>query len=82
MRSLGVIVVAPFGDLIAGVAEGSEPVQVQALVAHAAVKTLNERVLHRFARLDEPQANPGALRPVEHCTARAFRPVVENDLFR
>jgi len=46
---------------VAGVAKGSEPVEVQALVAHLAVKALHESVLHRLARLDEPQADTGAL---------------------
>ena len=61
MRALGIVVVAPRGDLVAGVTERLEPVKVQALVAHAAVETFNEGVLHRLARLDEPQADTRAL---------------------
>ena len=58
MWALGIVVAAPFGDLVAGVAKGPEPVEVQALVAHLAVKALHESVLHRLAWLDELLAEP------------------------
>ena len=61
MRAFGIVVAAPRGDLVASVAEGTEPVQVQALVAQLAIETLDESILYRFAWFDEPQANPGAL---------------------
>src|SRR5579859_6050338 len=78
MRAYGVVVATPRGDLVACVAERTEPVQVEAFVAQLAVEALDEGILHRLAWFDEPQTYPGPLRPVEHRTARAFRAVVEN----
>lgn len=37
MRALGVVVVAPAADLLAGMSQGAEPVQVQAFVAELTV---------------------------------------------
>lgn len=67
MRTLGVVVNPPAGDLLAGVAQGTEPVQVQALVSELApgsspgqaVEALHEGILDRLARFDEPQTNAG-----------------------
>jgi len=42
----------PRGDVVAGVAERPEPVQVQALVTELPVEALDEGVLDRLARLD------------------------------
>src|SRR6188472_3158215 len=80
MGALGVIVVAPSLDLLAGVTQRAEPVQVETLVAQLAVEALDEGVLDRLARLDEAQPDTGALRPIEHGAAGALWSVVEDDL--
>lgn len=54
MWALGVVVVSPTPDFLAGVSDGSEPVKVQAFVPEFAVETLHEGVLYGLARRDEP----------------------------
>ncbi len=80
MRALGVVVVSSSLDLLAGVAERSKPMQIEALVAELPVPALDEGVLDRLARLYEAQPGAGALRPVKHRAARALGAVVGDDL--
>lgn len=80
MRTLGIVVMATSGDVLASVPERSEPGQVQALVPELSVQRLDEGILDRLAGFDEAQPHASAFRPLEHRAAGAFRPVVENDL--
>ena len=64
--ALGVVVMAPSLDFLAGMTPRTEPMQVQALVPELAVQALDEGVLDWLAWLDEAQPDTGALRPVEH----------------
>ena len=48
-----VVVLSPRGSAAPGIGERLEPVQVEALVAEAAVEALGKRVLRRLARFDE-----------------------------
>ena len=64
MRADAVIVVrAPVFDEEFGFGQGAKPMLVEAVVAEGAVEALDEGVLHRFARLDMMESDPGALRP-------------------
>lgn len=49
--AFGIVVAAPSFDLLAGVTQRAEPVQIEALVAQLAVQALDEGVLDRLARL-------------------------------
>jgi len=55
VRSIRIIVLAPRLDLGAGVVERQEPVDVQTLIAEAAVERLNIRIIRWFARSGEVQ---------------------------
>ena len=52
MRPLGVVVGDPATDELAGLVEIEKDCLVEELVAHPAVKALDEAVLHRFAGRD------------------------------
>ena len=82
MRAPGVLVDAPAGDLLAGVAQRSKSTRVQAFVPEFAVEALEEGVQDGLAGFDDPQTNAGPFGPVEHGAACAFRAVVEDDLPR
>ncbi len=49
MRPCRVVIGAPVPDNLTGMVVAGEQVLVQAFIAQASVKTLNEAVLHRFA---------------------------------
>lgn len=59
MRALGVEMDPPSGDLLAGLAQGSEQVQVQALVPELDVEAPNKGILCGLAGPDEVQTNAG-----------------------
>src|SRR5271154_7180109 len=61
-----VVIVDPVGDLGPGMIEAEEQALVEKLVAHAAVETLAEAVLHRLSRRYEMPDDPVVLRPGEH----------------
>ena len=67
MRPDLVVVNAPLLDLLSGVVQASEPMQVQALVAEFAVEALNEGIPGRLAGLDKLQSDAPPLRPEEGC---------------
>lgn len=52
MRSDGVVVVSPQGQLSAGIGQAVEDLLVQAIVAQAAIEGLDVAVLLRLARVD------------------------------
>lgn len=52
MRAAGIVVVAPFGDQLAGTAKPTECSLVEAFIAHPPVEAPDKGVLYRLARLD------------------------------
>ena len=53
----GVIVIAPEGDLAAGIIQGVEDLLAQQLVAQAAIEAFDEGVLLRLAGIDAMPGN-------------------------
>ena len=53
MRPPDIVVGDPSGDLGAGVIEIEEQGLVEQFIAHPAIETLDEAVLHRFSRHDK-----------------------------
>src|SRR5208283_4736466 len=78
--TLLVIVPPPLLDDLPGIADGNEPVLVQALVAELAVEALDIAVLHRFSRLDEVLLHPFGEAPLVQRTPGELRAVVGADL--
>ena len=56
--------------------------KVQAFIAELAIEAFHEGVLDGLAWFNESETNTGSFRPIERRFARAFRAVVEDDLFR
>lgn len=75
MRTDLVVVLLPLLDRGSGIREAREPVEVQAVLSELAIEALHERVLRRFAGLDEVQLHAGSLRPEEHRFAGELRPL-------
>jgi hypothetical protein len=61
-----------------GIAKIHEPLLIQTTIPEATIEALNERVLGRFARLNEVQIHAGLSAPEEHRFARHLRNVVED----
>ena len=78
MRTEPVVVVPPRLDDFPRLRQGGEHVLVEALVAQPAVEALDERVLHRLARLDVMPADAVG-RPPEHCHAGEFGSAVRGE---
>jgi hypothetical protein len=55
MRPDVVVMVSPFIDNSSGIEQIPEPLLVQAGVSELAIKTLDKRILSRFARLNKIQ---------------------------
>lgn len=70
-KSFDVVMVAPADDLLAGVGQRTDPVQVRAFVAEPSAWALDESVLHRLSWLDKAQLDNGLRRAVvdERCAA-------------
>ena len=49
MGTVSVVIVAPCGNQMAGMAQGIEQVLVQAFVAHPAIEAFHKTILHRLA---------------------------------
>lgn len=82
MRAAAVVVVAPFGDQLAGVAERAERRLVEALVAQPAVEALHERVLDRLAGLDVVPVDATLLLPGENGRRCQLSAIVADDQMR
>jgi hypothetical protein len=67
---------SPGIDGASGIFQAREPVLIQTTVAELAVEAFDERVLGRFARLNEVQCHAGALRPQEHRLAGELGAVI------
>ena len=61
MQVAGIVVEAPCGDRLPGLAQVAEYGLIQQFVAQASVEALDEGVLGRPARRDVVPSNPGAL---------------------
>src|SRR6201988_1897836 len=80
MRAAVVIVVrAPVLDGESGFGQGVNPMLIKAVVAEGAIEALDKGVLHRFARLDMMERNPGALRPEVEGFAGELGAIVQGD---
>ncbi len=60
MRALGVVMVSPVSDFLAGMLQGFKPMQLEAFIPELAVETLHEGILDGLAWFYEPQTNTGA----------------------
>ncbi len=74
----GIVVHTPGLDDLACVRQAAEPVLVQALVAEAAVETLNVGILIRLAGLDEVQPNAVGVSPRVERSADELGPIVRD----
>ena len=79
MRPDGVVVVAPEGQLAAGIDQAVEELLVQAFVAQAAVETLDESVLLRLARIDVVPFDAVRVGPFQDGLAGELGSVVADD---
>lgn len=75
-----VVVLAPVLDDALGIVQISEPMQVQTGVPESGVEGFHERILGRFARLNEMKLDAGILAPEEHRFAGHFRAVVHEQV--
>src|SRR6267143_3499451 len=82
VRPYRVVIHPPGFDDPPRLLQAHEPVLVQAFVPELPVKTFDERVLHRFPRLDEVQRHAMRIRPLVHRLADELRPVVHLNRFR
>ena len=82
MRPDVVVVVSPGIDGLPGIGQILEPVFVQAIVSERTVETLDKRVLHGFAGLNEVQLRSTALAPEEHRLTGKFGAVVADNRIR
>lgn len=73
---LVIVIVAPGVQECLGVGEVDEAVDVQTLIAQAAVETLDKRVLHGLSGPDEVQGDPTAVGPLVQGVRRELRTVV------
>jgi len=64
VRPVAVVVEPPGRDRSDRIGQVTNQRRVQALVAELPVEALDERVLHRLARLDEPQLDPTLVGPL------------------
>ena len=79
MGPLGVVIVRPSGNRLAGMSKAREQRLVQQLIAHSAVETLNGAVLGRLARRDVMPVDAGLARPRQHRVGRQLSAVVADD---
>ena len=71
-----VVVSAPSGNQDTSLRQARKPMVVQALIPEPAVEALNERILCRFARLDQLELHAMLVGPLVQCLAGEFRPLV------
>ena len=79
MRAVVIVVVAPCGNQMAGMAQGREQVLVEAFVPEPSVEALDEAVLHRFTRRDVVPFHLAILLPFEHGIRREFGAVARRE---
>ena len=76
MRPVLVVVSAPSGNQDTSLGQARKPMVVQALIPEPAVEALDERILRRFARLDQLELHAMLAGPLVQCLAGKFRPLV------
>ncbi len=76
MWSVQVVVDPPFFDDVAGVAITAAQMLVEALVPEAAIKALDEAVLHRLSLRDVVPCDTAILLPFQHGVRGAFGSVI------
>lgn len=79
MRPPDIVVGDPVGDLGAGVIQIEEQGLVKQFIAHPAVETLDEAVLHRLSRRDKVPIDDCVLAPGEHGVAGELGAMVGHD---
>ena len=79
MRTTPVVVVAPSLQKTFGLSQGSEPMNVQALVAQRTIKGLHDAVIGGFAWPAEVQPYAVMICPHVHEPARELAAVVHED---
>ena len=70
----------PLLDLPCCIGQADEPVVIETLVSEAPIEALDERILVRFARINEMQGHSVLVGPLIHGQAGELRPVVHDDL--
>ena len=71
-----VVVLAPVGDLLAGLGQGLEPLFVEAFIAELAIEALDVAVLHGPAGLNQDVAHTVGMRPRQKLAAGELWAVV------
>ena len=79
VRSPGVVILDPCGDLLAGMGGASKQRLVEQLVTHPPVQAFDERVLGWFARRGLVPFDPGLAAIFEHRVRGQFGAVVTHD---
>jgi hypothetical protein len=74
-----IVVRAPVFDEESGFGEGAKPMLVEAVIAEGSIEALDEGVLHRFARLDMMESDPGTLSPEVKGFAGELGTIVHGD---
>jgi len=74
-----VVVLAPSGNQDTSLGQARKPMVVQALIPEPTVEALDERVLRRFACLDQLELHTVLVGPLVQCLASEFRPLVSPD---
>ena len=76
MRSPLIVVSPPGLNLLPGIIQRQEPVDVQTLVPEAAIKRLDEGIVHRLARTAEVQRYLVLICPLIHLLRNKLRTVI------
>ncbi|SEL59420.1 hypothetical protein SAMN05444413_111105 [Roseivivax marinus] len=79
MRPARVVIGDPPGGGIASVVETDKQGFVEEFVAHSAIESFADPVLHRLSRRDEVPGHAGLLRPFEHVVRGELGAVVADD---
>ena len=76
VRPMLVVVSAPGGDQDTSLLQARKPVVIQAFIPEASIEALDERVLRRFASLNQLELNAMLAGPLIECLAGKFRSLV------
>src|SRR5574343_1440464 len=74
-----VVVSAPSGDQDTSLGQTRKPMVVKTLIPEPAVEALDERILRRFARLDQLELHTVLVGPLVQCLAGEFRSLFSPD---
>src|SRR5574343_462369 len=76
MRPMLVVVSAPSSDQDTSLGQARKPMVVQALISESAVEAFDERILRRFACLDQLELHAVLVGPLVQSLAGEFRSLV------